>query len=76
MHAIDLGLIEHQIESFRDILGEKNAAAADKKSLNQYHRTISQYMDQQSKNGFSCRSGRVNYFANTYDVKTANAAMV
>ena len=31
MHAIDLGLIEYQIELFHDILGEKNAAADDKK---------------------------------------------
>ena len=30
MHAIDLGLIEYQIESFHDILGGKNVAAADK----------------------------------------------
>ena len=30
MHTIALGLIEHQIESFHDILGEKNAGAAQK----------------------------------------------
>ena len=30
MHAIDLGLIEYKIESFNDILGEKNAGAAQK----------------------------------------------
>ena len=75
MHAIDLGLIEHQIESFRDILGEKNAAAADKKSLNQYHRTISQHMDHQSEKDFPRRSGQVDYLANscmTADEKRGN----
>ena len=65
MHAIDLGLIEYQIESFHDILGEKNAAAADKKMFNQYHRTISQYMDHQSEKDFPRRLGRVDYLANT-----------
>ena len=30
MHAINLVLIEYQIESFHDILGEKNAGAAQK----------------------------------------------
>ena len=51
MHAIDLGLIEYQIELFHDILGEKNAGDA-RKMFNKYFLAISSYMNQQSKTDF------------------------
>ena len=64
MHAIDLGLIEYQIESFHDILGEKNAGAAKKKLFNKYFVTILHYMARQSETDFPHRSGRTDVLAN------------
>ena len=36
LHAIDHGLIEYQVETFRDIIGEKQARKAEKALYNQY----------------------------------------
>ena len=75
MHAIELGLIEYQIESFHDILGEKKAGAAQKKMFNKYFLAISAYMNQQSETDFPRRSSRTDVLANanmTAKEKTGN----
>ena len=63
MHAIDLGLIEYQIESFHDILGEKNAEAAQK-MFDKYFLVLSAYMNHQSETHFPRRSSRADFLAN------------
>ena len=55
LHVFDQGLTMYIVESFHDILGEKDAGKIDKATYNAFFRVINQYLNRQSERDFPCR---------------------
>ena len=65
LHTINIGLQTYKVESFHDIIGEKDAGRLENTLYNQYYRIISRYMNQQSERDFPVQSSGADYTANT-----------